>query len=69
MQRELNVRNAFRPECVPDAGNALLTEYYLLFYTILYYISVPERVPPGTRYLHPERVTNVALNGNVRLRD
>jgi hypothetical protein len=45
MWGELNVRNAFLAFGTRYRRNALLAERYLLSYSILYSISVPERVP------------------------
>ena len=42
MWGELNVRNAFRASGTRSARNAFLAEHYLLSYSILYSISVPD---------------------------
>jgi hypothetical protein len=49
MWGELNARNAFRMSGTRYRRNALLTERYLLPYSILYSISVPERVPDAVK--------------------
>jgi len=59
MWRELNVRNAFRAERVTSVRNALLAERNILYYTILYYISVPERVASIRNAFRAERVPDV----------
>jgi len=59
MWRELNARNAFRPERVTSVWNALLAERNILYYTILYYISVPERVASIRNAFRAERVPDV----------
>jgi hypothetical protein len=41
MRGELNARNALLPPGTRSARNALPAGYYLLSYSILYYISVP----------------------------
>jgi hypothetical protein len=59
MWGELNARNAFQTSGTRSASNALLAEHYLLSYSILYYISVPERVPDVWNALLAEHITDV----------
>ncbi len=59
MWGELNARNALPESGTRYRRNALLAEHYLLSYSILYSISVPERVTRIRNALPAERVPDV----------